>query len=182
MLAATSEFNEQGFLGTDTNKIARRAGFAPQTSYRWFEDKIDIFIKVYEHWELQEAGILRKLLGEDASDERLVKACVAHHRAYLVFRRSLRLVSLEDERVRHARAETRKRQIERINEWRGSTADPATVATLLLQVERLSDALAEREFADMGLDASACEAALADIIQKLRGTRPRLRQRGKQNA
>jgi AcrR family transcriptional regulator len=181
VLAAASEFNEQGFLGTDTNKIARRAGFAPQTFYRWFEDKIDIFIKVYEHWEQQEAGIFRKLLAEDASDERLVKSCVAHHRAYLVFRRSLRLVSLEDERVRRARAETRKRQIERINQWQQTELDPGMVATALLQIERLSDALAEREFADMGLDASACEAALARIIRQLRDAKLTGRQGGKRS-
>ena len=179
MLAAASEFNEQGFLGTDTNKIARRAGFAPQTFYRWFEDKTDIFIKVYEHWEQQEAGIFRKLLAEDASDERLVKACVAHHRAYLIFRRSLRLMSLEDERVRRARAETRKRQIARINQWQQTDLDPAMVATILLQIERLSDALAEHEFADMGLDASACEEALAGIIRKLRDAKPIAHQRGR---
>lgn len=181
VLAAASEFNEQGLLGTDTNKIARRAGFAPQTFYRWFEDKIDIFIKVYEHWEEQEAGIFRKLLAEDASDERLVKACVAHHRAYLVFRRSLRLVSLEDERVRRARAATRKRQIARINEWQKTELDPGMVATLLLQIERLSDALAEQEFADMGLDAAACEAALARIIRELRDAKPAVRPGGKRS-
>src|SRR5215470_8598720 len=49
--AAAREFNEHGFLGTDTNRIARRAGFAPQTFYRWFGDKTEIFIKVYEQWQ-----------------------------------------------------------------------------------------------------------------------------------
>src|SRR5262245_55875420 len=29
--AALKEFNQQGYFATDTNKIARRAGFAPQT-------------------------------------------------------------------------------------------------------------------------------------------------------
>jgi AcrR family transcriptional regulator len=45
--AAAAEFREQGFAGTDTNRIARRAGFAPQTFYRWFTDKTEIFIAVY---------------------------------------------------------------------------------------------------------------------------------------
>jgi hypothetical protein len=81
-------------------------------------------------------------------------------------------VSLEDQRVRRARAETRKRQIARINQWQQTDLDPAMVATILLQIERLSDALAEHEFADMGLDASACEEALARIIRKLRDAKP----------
>lgn len=125
--------------------------------------------------------IIRRLLAEDASDERLVKACVVHHRAYLVLRRSLRLVSLEDARVRRARAATRKRQIEWINEWQQTELDPGIVATLLLQIERLSDALAEQEFADMGLDAAACEAALARIIRELRDAKPAVRPGGKRS-
>src|ERR1700679_2017991 len=42
--AGAKEFAECGFQGTDTNKIARRAGFAPQTLYRWFDDKTAIFL------------------------------------------------------------------------------------------------------------------------------------------
>src|ERR1700757_2350528 len=86
--AAALEFNEQGFGGTDTNKIARRAGFAPQTFYRWFQDKVEIFIKTYERWRHEEFAAINKLLAENASDIRLARAIVAHHKAYLVFRRS----------------------------------------------------------------------------------------------
>ncbi len=96
--AAASEFNELGFSGTDSNRIARRAGFAPQTFYRWFEDKTEIFIKVYELWQQQEVGVLRKLLAENASDARVVQACVAHHKAFLIFRRSLRQLSAENDK------------------------------------------------------------------------------------
>src|SRR4051812_9867208 len=43
--AARAEFDESGFEGTDTNRIARRAGYAPQTFYRHFTDKTAIFIE-----------------------------------------------------------------------------------------------------------------------------------------
>ena len=105
--AAAGEFNERGFLATDTNRIARRAGFAPQTFYRWFQDKTEVFIRVYEQWQQEEAGVLQRLLAKDASDARLVQAVVAHHRAYLIFRRSLRRLSVEDDDVRKARAQAR---------------------------------------------------------------------------
>src|SRR5215831_21378833 len=78
--AAASEFNERGFLGTDTNRIARRAGFAPQTFYRWFRDKTEVFVKVYERWQREEGGVLQRLLEKEAPDARLVQAIVAHHR------------------------------------------------------------------------------------------------------
>jgi AcrR family transcriptional regulator len=168
--AAASEFNEQGFSGTDTNRIARRAGFAPQTFYRWFQDKIEIFIRVYELWQQQELGILRKLLAEKASDARLAQACVAHHKAFLVFRRSLRQLSTENDVVRAARAESRRRQIAYLRTLEGSRSrDSAELAAALLQIERLSDALAEGEFHDMGLDDKAGEDALALLIRQLRG-------------
>ena len=68
LYAAAAEFNEHGFAGTDTNRIARRAGFAPQTFYRWYEDKIEIFIRVYEYWEGLEAAALQGLLAQNATD------------------------------------------------------------------------------------------------------------------
>lgn len=171
LAAAAAEFNEEGFDGTDTNKIARRAGFSPQTFYRWFTDKTDIFIRVYEDWQQQEAGVLRKLMAEKASDARLVQACVAHHKAFLRFRRSLRQLALEDDRVRAARAESRLRQIEFVSRLRAEPPEPARLAAVLLQIERLSDALAEGELGDMGLSAAPTEAVLADLIHELRSAR-----------
>jgi AcrR family transcriptional regulator len=167
--AAATEFNEFGFDGTDTNRIARRAGFAPQTFYRWFEDKIDIFIKVYDLWQEQEAAVLEKLLAENAPDLRLVDAFVAHHRAFLIFRRSLRQLSLENDIMRAARAKSRRNQIARIRIWNPKeTRDASELATVLLQLERLTDALAEGELQDMGLDESACRLVLAEQIRALR--------------
>src|SRR5271155_2608583 len=57
--AAEVEFNAHGFEGTDTNRIARAAGFAPQTFYRHFEDKTAIFVAVYERWWQAEAVSLQ---------------------------------------------------------------------------------------------------------------------------
>jgi AcrR family transcriptional regulator len=167
--AAASEFNEQGFGGTDTNRIARRAGFAPQTFYRWFQDKVEIFIRTYERWQREELGILRKLLAENASDIRLAKACVAHHKSYLVFRRSLRQLSVENEVVRAARASSRLNQVAYLKKVSPYLAgNDASLAATLFQMERLADALAEGEFGDMGLDKKAGEEALARLIHGLR--------------
>jgi AcrR family transcriptional regulator len=170
--AAAAEFNEQGVAGTDTNRIARRAGFAPQTFYRWFEDKIDVFIQVYNAWQAEEARALAPLLAENAPDAEVAAAAVAHHRAYLKFRRSLRQLSLENPKVRAARAASRLRQIERIRMGQGRGAgrvgEPAELAAWLLEMERLSDALAEGEIEDMGLDPAATQAALAGIIGRIR--------------
>lgn len=166
---AAAEFNERGFDGTDSNRIARRAGFAPQTFYRWFKGKAEIFIEVYLQWQGEEIAILKKLLLAAASDEALADACVAHHRTYFRFRRSLRQLAYENSLVREARAKSRMRQIEFIRS-QGSLADDATIAAALLQLERLSDALAEGEFEDMGMAADVGQAALAAVIASLRNS------------
>ena len=88
-----AEFNRYGFEGTDTNRIARHAGFAPQTFYRWFAHKTEIFIATYRSWENLERQVLEDLLRGQASAERLVEAIVSHHAEYKIFRRSLRQVS-----------------------------------------------------------------------------------------
>ena len=169
LYAAAAEFNDQGFAGTDTNRIARRAGFAPQTFYRWYEDKIDIFIRVYEYWERVEAEVLQELLARSATDPQVAQAMVEHHRAYLKFRRSLRQLSLEHPKVRAARAASRLRQIANIRRLQGAMAmTESDLAAKIFQMERLTDALAEGEVVDMGLDPGATAAVLAAIIGGLR--------------
>jgi AcrR family transcriptional regulator len=167
--AAANEFNEHGYWGTDSNKIARRAGFAPQTFYRWFDDKVDIFVKTYERWVLNEFDVVSKLLAKNANDVSVARAIVAQHRSSLVFRRSLRLLSLENAVVRAARAQSRLRQIVYLKALHPRNArEDSSLAAMLLQTERLADALAENEFGDMHLDSSAGEQALAQLIHDLR--------------
>src|SRR5277367_865240 len=80
--SAAQEFNEHGFAGTDSNKIARRAGFAPQTFYRWFNDKTDVFLAVYRGWEREEGGTIGRLIGQRATGAELAEALIAHQGAY----------------------------------------------------------------------------------------------------
>ena len=54
LYAARDLFNSVGYWNTDTNKIAREAGFAPATFYKHYEDKRDIFLAVYREWVLAE--------------------------------------------------------------------------------------------------------------------------------
>jgi len=168
--AAMEEFNAHGFAGTDSNRIARRAGFAPQTFYRWFKDKTAIFIACYRAWEDEERIEVGALVSRDAPAEALVETGIAHHRRYLMFRRSLRQLALEDPVVRAARAESRLRQVRQIQAWMGQpdSAEEA-IAVRLLLMERLTDAVAEGELADMGLTEAGARAELARIVGALRG-------------
>lgn len=167
--AAAAEFNEHGFGGTDTNRIARRAGFAPQTFYRWYQDKVEIFIKTLELWLREEFAAISTLLEQNATDEQLTDAVVAYHKAYLVFRRSLRQLSMENDAVRASRARSRLAYIEYIRKMSPKLVrDNGSLAVTLFQMERLADALAEGEFQDMGLEEIAGKDALRRLIHELR--------------
>lgn len=48
--AAAKLFNSVGYFGTDSNRIAREAGYAPGTFYVHFPDKLGIFLEVYRRW------------------------------------------------------------------------------------------------------------------------------------
>lgn len=169
--AARDEFGERGFDGTDSNKIARRAGFAPQTFYRWYRDKTAVFVAVYQAWEQAERDLLGALLTKRASAKRLVEAIVAHHREHRTFRRSLRSLAVENDVVRKARADSRLRQVAEIQRWQAARGRPVlerpVIAVVLLQVERLADAICEGELRDVKMDDLTASRALIELVKRL---------------
>lgn len=156
--AARLEFEEAGFEETNTNRIARRAGFAPQTFYRHFPDKTSIFLAVYERWVDEEVAAVG--VAEDATGA--ADIIIRHHRASLKFRRTLRSLTLTDARVREARARSRLAQIGLLRQRfaRLAARDPGDLAFNLLTIERLTDAHVEGELQDLGIPESVSRAEL----------------------
>lgn len=168
--AAAREFNERGFEGTDTNRIARAAGFATQTFYRHFDGKLAAFLAVYDRWWKSEVDALVKTGGAAfPSAEDAARLALAFHTKWRGFRRALRHLAIADTTVRAARTEARKAQIARVQAYAGNGArrEPVLIAALL-KVERICDAMAEGELADLGLSAAAGHRlvveAMADFI------------------
>jgi AcrR family transcriptional regulator len=172
--AAQKEFNKSGYFGTDTNRIARRAGFAPQTFYRHFDDKIAIFLAVYDGWWKAESAALGELLSRPAarSDAKKAAAIVAEfHTRWRIFRRSLRHLAIAEPRVRAARTAARLAQIERLQANAPRKRSLEEMAGALLASERICDALADRELADLGLDKAAALDLVAARMAELSGRR-----------
>lgn len=163
--AALGEFAEKGFDGTHTNAIARAAGFAPQTFYRHFPDKLTIFVAVYERWQRDEAQFLKAMLGERRGSRDMAERIVSHHREHRQFRRDLRRLAVETDVVRTARRNSRDKQLDFIGGF-----DRDRQAARLLQVERLADAIAEGELRDLGLNEGAAIDEIAARIDELRQT------------
>lgn len=163
MAAAVYEFETPGFEKTNTNLIATRAGFAPQTFYRHFEHKLGIFLVVYGRWA--DEG-MTAIDGARCADE-AAKMTVRHHKKSLRFRRTLRHLAVVDPVVRKARAASRLVQIDHIRARLPHLDDvpQAVMLANLLLVERLSDACAEGEFRDLGLTETQAEAELSRLMR-----------------
>lgn len=163
--AAMTEFCQDGYFATDSNKIARRAGFAPQTFYRWFKDKTDVFLAAYQQWSEQELLLLGALSLENVSADQVVDIIIKHHRDYVLFRRSLRQLTVENPAVRQIRAETRLRQMSFIQQRFGlDDTNKGDFFALMFQIERLADGLAEDEFRDLGVEESEIRQSMIGLV------------------
>ncbi|MDQ0462499.1 AcrR family transcriptional regulator [Caulobacter ginsengisoli] len=168
--AAAQAFNAGGYFGTDTNRIARAAGFAPQTFYRHFEDKLAVFIAVYDDWRESERLAVRAAARAPDPDLAIAQASLDHHVRWTGFRRSLRLLALEEPRVRDARTLSRRQQLGDLAKAPGNRGrEPADLAAALLKVERVCDAAADGELADLGLGEAAILGLVIDAIRGARG-------------
>lgn len=164
-----SEFIEQGYAGTDTNRIARRAGFAPQTFYRWFEDKKAVLGAVLSVWLETESRSWQAVLHDQALPiDLLADACVDNARPFLVFRQHLRSVLLSDEALRTQQAQSRGHLIDQLAGEAAPEEQRAIMASLLCQIDALTELLARDDIGAMGLSDSAARADLASLILRLR--------------
>ncbi|GAC1381575.1 MAG: hypothetical protein NVS3B3_24180 [Aquirhabdus sp.] len=163
--AAMVEFCQDGYFATDSNKIARRAGFAPQTFYRWFKDKTSVFLAAYQKWSEQELLLLGGLALENVTADQVVDIIIKHHRDYVLFRRSLRQLTVENLIIRQKRAETRLNQMSFIQQRFGlEDLNKGVFFALMFQIERLADGLAEGEFRDLGVEETEIRQSMIALV------------------
>lgn len=168
VLAAARRFNEVGYWGTDTNDIARAAGYSPGTFYKHFADKRAAFLAAHAWWAREVwAGVARSLgcAAPEGAPERVVAGVVTLHRSWAVFRASLRQLVVSDPEVRQAFVAQRREQLEWLRALEAGQSGPrcrtdAERLALLLLVERVADALADGEAAGLGVDEGDLECEL----------------------
>ena len=176
--AAARVFNRDGYYGTDSNRIARAAGYAPATFYKHFSDKRAIFLAAYEAWVSAEWASIADSLGQERSAEEtaadLVGLSMRHHRRWRGLRASLRALVAQDAVVRSFYRAQRRRQLAMLatmgRSERGERAGEED-AILLFTMERVCDALAEGEVAALGLSVESTLAQLREIVARhIRGS------------
>jgi AcrR family transcriptional regulator len=175
LAAAATEFNRHGYHGTDSNQIARAAGYAPGTFYKHFADKREVFHAAYERWVTTEWGALADVLAADAPPEetaaQIVEIVLELHRRWRVFRASLRALTVLDPVVREFRRGQLRRQLELIDELRhrrGARRKTSmeAAALMLLTMERVCDALADGEAEGLGVQPKKLTALLVEQLSE----------------
>ncbi len=169
-------FERDGYAGTDTNRIAREAGYSPGTFYKHFEDKRAAFIAVYVEWIMDEWAQIGRIVaeGRPARDtaRALVETIVALHTRWRGFRKSLRALVGEDASVRRAFFRERARQLDAIAILGGGAVNRSDDALLLFLVERTADAIADAEPAALGVESADLVERLVDRVEaRLRAPR-----------
>jgi AcrR family transcriptional regulator len=174
--AAASELNRAGFHGTDTNRIARAAGYAPGTFYKHFADKREVLLAAYEAWVTAEWRAVERLVSERrptaAVAKRIVEAVLVFHRRWQGLRAALRALVAQDAEVRAFYRAQRRRQLDALRALRRaapSAASRAADAHLLYTLERTCDAIADGEARALGIDE---RALVARLVADVRGAIP----------
>ena len=174
--AAARIFNSDGFYGTDTNRIAKAAGYTPGTFYTHFPDKRAIFLEVYQGWvdaELIDIAAGFKFKGPNHR-ERLAKTILNHHKKWRTFRASLRALYATDPEIRTARLAQRARQIDAITaisvEVGREPLSRSRIFCNLLILEALCDCIADGNLQILKIRESEMFQVLVENIGRLRST------------
>jgi AcrR family transcriptional regulator len=161
LVAGADEINRVGYLATDSNKLARAAGYAPAMFYRHFPDKRSFFLAIYDRWvgaEWESIGTLIRQGGPHLA-RNLVDHILALHKQWRGLRRSLRILIASDPIVREAYQHQRARQLDLLSPMPRTRA-----ATLLWTIERIADAYADDDLTALDLDEREVRAHLEQQI------------------
>jgi AcrR family transcriptional regulator len=174
--SAFLEFLESTYFGTDTNKIARRAGTALATLYHHFDDKLDIFLAVYDAWSQYELTRFKELtvgLGKNNTPAEIASAMtkwlIKSRRNARNFRASLSVLLRTESRIVEAYALRQAEVVEYIQNLllsKGRNRSPTEIEADIAVVNAMVIALTEG--AGVSTEASALiEAQISKRITSI---------------
>jgi AcrR family transcriptional regulator len=170
--AAAGLFNQAGFHGTDSNRIAKEAGYSTGTFYKHFQDKREIFLAVYDAWVTSEWEAIAVELSAGGTPRevarRLVERSIEFHAKWRGLRASLMELVFTDPEVRRSYRRQRRRQLDLIPQLRQRFGLPPGTreedAIHLFTAERTYDAIGQKELEALGLDHDTVVEAMVQRV------------------
>jgi AcrR family transcriptional regulator len=167
---AVKVFNEVGYWGTDSNALARAAGYSPGTFYRHFPDKRAIFVAAYDEWAREEhASLVARLerareAGGDVAGA-MVEFMIEHHKRWTMFRACLRVLSASDPEISKAVRAQRRRYLDLLAEVIG-TRDLVDRLVVLYTLDGASESFASNEPRGVGARSGDVLSRLRDVVTR----------------
>jgi AcrR family transcriptional regulator len=164
--AATEVFNEVGYAGTDSNALARAAGYAPATFYRYFTSKLHLFLEIFRNVVRDEWSQLEATPPTRTRLRAMIRVLIGYHGHWAGLRRSMRGLALADPDARAAFWERRSEQIERLlalAQAGGVDLGRPRAAATIVVLAALADAAADGELAHYGLSNGEIEQVMVDL-------------------
>ena len=175
LAAAGTLFNRSGYHGTDSNQIAKQAGYATGTFYKHFKDKREAFLAVYEQWLTSEWQAIDAELSAGRKPEvtarKIVELSIDFHTRWRGLRASLMELVFTDTKVRRFYRSQRRKQLNVIAKIRQrlgiAAARREDDAIHLFTTERTYDAFGQGEIQTLGLDRNVVIEAMIENLLKL---------------
>lgn len=173
LAAAVKLFNDVGYYGTDTNRIARAAGYAPATFYKHFKNKLEIFLECYpavgpSFQELRSDLESGPTLVEGA--RRVVHRVLDHRRTWMGCNRSLRALALADPvaaQAYSARKKAATEAVRRLFVHVGADISEADAFVAQHLVSNVADAVVEGLTGELEVEVSEVVEVLVGLIANI---------------
>lgn len=172
---AAQIFNQVPYWETDSNQIAKAAGYSTGTFYRHFKDKSEIFIAAYREFVSEEWASIESQVAPGQtpgeSIDRAADALIEHHRRWRVFRGNLRALVTYDEELRDLTQTLRRETLEKMSILR-SRQGPSGRRSLesdaihAMMFERVCDAIADGDFVSLGCSVEVAQAEFRSMMRQ----------------
>jgi len=170
---AAEIFNDVGYYGTDTNRIARAAGYAPATFYKYFKNKLEVFLECYPNVEPN----LNELIGDLDSDpsiavgaRRAVYRIFEHRKRWMGCYQSLRALALSDPVAAQAYKDRKRASAEavvRLFAYVGSDISVADAFVAQQLVSNMADAVLEGVTVELEIQIDEVVTVLLGLLARI---------------
>jgi AcrR family transcriptional regulator len=171
---AAQMFNSVPYWETDSNQIAKAAGYSTGTFYRHFKDKREIFIAAYREWVGEEWRSVESRIEPGQSPGEAIDsaadALIEHHRRWRVFRGNLRALVTYDEELRALTHMLRREQLEKMAILRRINGSPdrslVNEAIHAMMFERVCDAIADGDFGSLNCEPGRVQEEFRGLMRR----------------